>query len=161
MKSKLLIAIGLVALAGNVWAASDTSTAAVTIENQAITLENLEGLNFGTVLPFGRNGSVTVNLKGQASSNFAFISDHTNVTVSRWAVTGVPGAPYSVVLPTSAQTVSNGSFEMNVTNFTRTAGTTLDSAGNDEFLVGATLQVGANQPAGDYVGEFEVTVAYN
>jgi hypothetical protein len=37
----------------------------------------------------------------------------------------------------------------------------LDAAGEASFAIGADLQVGKNQPAGDYTGTYQVTVSYN
>ena len=42
-----------------------------------------------------------------------------------------------------------------------TPGTLVLSAGVDSFTVGGTLNVGANQAEGAYVGTFNVTVNYN
>lgn len=171
MKIKSLISVllvtGTLLATGNALAQTASSEMAVVIESRAITLQNINGLNFGTILPFGRNGTVSVNLAGAATANNAFLSDVSNVSVSTWAVTGVPGAPFNVVLPSSPQTVvnqTNSNFEMTVSNFIRTGNTTnltLDAAGTQSFAVGATLNVGANQPAGEYIGQFNVTVAYN
>ena len=64
------LAATLLLLSGQVFAqASGTGDIAVTINNQAITLANIEALNFGTVLPFGRDGSVRVNVSGQPTTN--------------------------------------------------------------------------------------------
>jgi hypothetical protein len=164
MKKTIIVGTLLLAATGIANAASDTSTATVTIENQAISLTNTQGLNFGTVLPYGRNGTVTVNANGQGSASSAYISDASAITASAWDVTGVPGAPYAVTLPpNNTVTVSNGTETMTVTGFTAAGGTqqTLDAAGNDSFTVGATLKVGANQPAGVYTGTYNVTVSYN
>ena len=37
----------------------------------------------------------------------------------------------------------------------------LNDSGEDTYAVGATLNVGANQTAGEYTGTFTVTAAYN
>jgi hypothetical protein len=53
---------------------------------------------------------------------------------------------------------------MTVNNFQRTGGTSqlvLDAAGDASFIIGADLRVGANQPAGNYNGTYQVTVSYN
>ena len=161
---KILFALAVTALASSsAMANTATSTIAVEIENRAITLTNVQGLNFGVILPFGRVGTVTVNTAGAASVNNAHVTDATNISASSWAVTGVPNAPYQVTLPSSA-TITNGTENMTVNNFTRTSGSaqlSLDAAGNANFNVGATLAVGANQPAGVYSGNFSVTVNYN
>jgi len=142
--------------------ATDTGDISVTIQNQAITLTNNTTLSFGTVLPFGRTGTVTVPASGAPTVSNAFVS--VPGSSANWSVTGVPNAPYAITLPSSPAVVTSGAFSMNVDTFTRTSGTTqlyLDGAGDASFNVGATLHVGANQPAGIYTGTYNVTVAYN
>ncbi len=161
---KTLFALVVTALASSsAMANTATSTIAVEVENRAITLTNVQGLNFGVILPFGRVGSVTVNTAGAVSVNSAHVTDASNISASSWAVSGVPNAPYQVTLPGSA-TITNGTENMTVNAFTRTGGSTqlsLDAGGNASFNVGATLVVGTNQPAGVYSGNFSVTVNYN
>jgi hypothetical protein len=143
--------------------ATDTGDISVTIQSQAITLTNQTTLQFGTILPFGRPGTAVVPPSGPETGSNLFISAPGNPPAATWSVTGVPNAPYSITLPSSPAVVSSGVNTMNVDTFTRTGGsgqTFLDAAGNSSFNVGATLHVGANQPAGDYIGNYNVTVAY-
>jgi spore coat protein U-like protein len=163
MNRKIALAAALLLLAGNAAAQTATSTVTVQVESRAITLANVAGLNFGTILPYGSAGSVTVGTTGSYSASNAYISNATGISASAWAVTGIPGAPYAVTLPNSV-TITNGSETMTVNGFTRSGGTSqlnLDAAGNGTFTVGARLNVGANQPAGTYAGTFNVTVNYN
>ncbi len=162
-KIALALAVAMLLLAGNAAAQTATSTVTVQVESRAITLTNVAGLNFGTILPYGSAGSVFVNSNGTYSTSNAFISNATGVAPSAWAVTGVPGAPYAVTLPNSV-TITNGTETMTVNSFSRSGGSgqlNLDAAGNGSFTVGARLNVGANQPAGTYAGTFNVTVNYN
>jgi spore coat protein U-like protein len=162
MDKKFLLAVALLGLSANAAAQTASSTINVEIESRAITLVNNGGLNFGKVLPYGSAGFVFVATNGVGSASNAFISDATNVRASSWAVTGIPGAPFAVTLPTSV-TISNGTENMTVSSFNRSgAGQPfLDAAGNGSFNVGARLNVGANQPVGVYTGTFNVTVSYN
>lgn len=164
MKKIVLLGALLLGLSAEAYAQqSATSTIRVEVESRAITLANVAGLNFGKILPYGSAGAVTVFSNGTYSASNAFISDATNIQASAWSVTGIPGAPFAVTLPTSV-TISNGTENMTVNNFTRTGGSlpqNLDAAGNASFNVGARLNVGANQPAGIYSGTFNVTVNYN
>ncbi|GAB4186356.1 MAG: hypothetical protein Tsb002_10710 [Wenzhouxiangellaceae bacterium] len=164
MKKTLGLAVMMLTVGGVVNAATELGTIGVEIENQAITLVNEAGLNFGTVLPFGRDGWISVDPNGSAFPHNVHLSDPSLVSASRWSVTGVPGAPFNVVLPpNNSVSVSNGSETMQVDTFGRSGPSTItmDAAGNASFNVGATLRVGANQPQGAYSGTFEVTVAYN
>ena len=142
--------------------ATDTGDISVTIQNQAITLTNDTTLAFGTILPFGRPGTAVVPSSGAESGSNVFISVPGDS--AGWSVTGVPNSPYAITLPSSPAVVTSGTNSMNVDTFTRTGGTGqvfLDAAGKSAFKVGATLHVGANQPAGVYTGTYTVTVAYN
>ncbi len=164
MQSKILFGALLVALSSNVSANTASSTINVEVENRAITLTSVAGLNFGKILPFGSAGSVTVSVTGVATASNAFIADASDAQASSWTVNGVPGAPYAISLPSSNVTITNGTENMTVSNFTRSGGSTqlfLDAGGNANFNVGARLNVGANQPAGVYAGTFNVTVNYN
>ena len=162
MDKKFFLAVALLGLSANAAAQTASSTIDVEIESRAITLVNNGGLNFGKVLPYGSAGIVFVSPSGVGSTSNAFISDATNVRASSWAVTGIPGAPFAVTLPTSV-TISNGTENMTVNSFSRSGPgqMTLDAAGNNNFTVGAWLRVGANQPVGVYTGTFNVTVSYN
>ena len=162
MDKKFLLAVALLGLSANAAAQTASSTINVEIESRAITLANTGGLNFGKVLPYGSAGNVYVSVNGVGSASNAFISDATNVRASSWDVTGIPGAPYAVTLPTSV-VISNGSENMTVGSFSRSGASQLylDAAGNNSFTVGARLSVGANQPVGVYTGTFNVTVSYN
>lgn len=164
MKKIVLLGALLLGLSAEAYAQqSANSTIRVEVESRAITLANVAGLDFGKILPYGSAGSIAVSSNGTYSASNAFISDATSIQASAWAVNGIPGAPFAVTLPTSV-TISNGTENMTVTNFSRTGSTQqlfLDAAGNASFNVGARLNVGANQPAGIYAGTFNVTVNYN
>ncbi len=163
-KTKVLAALTLLLLPAGVLA-QDTATgdAEVTIEELAITLTPIDLLSFGTVLAFGRDGSVTVSPGGQTTADQAHVSLPGAPGI--FLVTGVPSAPFSVSLPTdNSVTVTAGANSMTLRSFTREGGSTqllLDSLGERTFTVGATLNVTARQPAGFYTGQYDVTVDYN
>ena len=167
-KSALTVAaaaMGATMIAGNASASTATSDAVVTVQNQALTLVNDAPLNFGTILPYGRPGTVTINASGTHSASWVYVS--VPGAPSIWSVTGVNSAPYAVTLPAAnsvSLTNTGGAGEtMTIGSFHRSGGThlALDAAGVDSFNVGATLNVGSNQPAGIYTGTFDVTVSYN
>lgn len=72
--------------------------------------------------------------------------------------TGTPLTWTSITLPSSA-TLSSGGASMTLTNFTSNPDHRF-AAGAPELSVGATLEVGPNQPAGNYAGAFSVSVNY-
>jgi hypothetical protein len=163
MNTSILLAVILIVFSANAAAQTASATIDVEIESRTLTLANTGGLNFGKIVPYGSGGAIYVNpIDGVPSANNAFISDATDIRVSTWVVSGIPGAPYAVTLPTSVA-ISNGPNTMNVRTFGRSGQTLLflDAAGNGSFNVGAALHVGANQAAGIYTGTFNVTVSYN
>ena len=84
-----------------------------------------------------------------------------------FTITGEPSQAYSVSFSASA-TLDNGSgATMTVDSFTDNSPSPIDAGGTDTLLVGATLNVGANQAAGNYSttsgsgAPYSVTVNYN
>ena len=76
------------------------------------------------------------------------VSGDTSVTLTR---TG-GGAPAMTASLVRAATTSGGGIAL--------LGGTLLPSGVQTYYVGGTLNVGANQPAGDYSGTFQLTVNY-
>ncbi len=128
-----------------------------------ISISSTANLNFGTMVPTGTDGTVTVTPAGVRTSVNVDLFGGTPAAAS-FDVTGDPGANYSITLPSSA-TLTSGGDTMTVgpaPPFTDDAGATPTLVGgSDTFNVGATLNVGANQAAGTYSGTFDVTVNYN
>jgi hypothetical protein len=89
-------------------------------------------------------------------------------TAASFTVTGVAAATYTITLPAGATTVSDGTNTMTIDTWTSNpAGTGTLTGGTSTLLVGATLNVDADQPGGVYntsnaggSGEFTVTVNY-
>jgi len=109
---------------------------------------NAESAGTVTVAPSGARSLATVTALGSGES------------AATYNVTGDVGRAYSVDLPTEITLGDGGANSMTVDDFTHNASLTL-TGGAETFGVGATLNVGANQPAGTYTGTFNVTVAYN
>ncbi len=85
-----------------------------------------------------------------------------NVSAARFTLTGLSGANYGVVLPSSISISNENQTEsMTVDTFTSSLNDNKGIVGtDDEFYVGATLNVNADQPSGEYTGVFDVTVNY-
>jgi hypothetical protein len=117
-------------------------------------------MDFGTMVPTGTAGTVTVTPAGARSSvNVDLLGGFP--AAASFDVTGEGANTYSITLPSSA-TLTSGGNTMTVDTFTDDAGATPTLAGgSDAFNVGATLNVGATQVAGTYSGTFAVTVNYN
>lgn len=143
--------------------ASETGSISVTVQNEQLTLVEDISLSFGTVQPFGRDGTVRVDANGNTFNSNTFNTVDGNPAT--WSLSGVPNAPYAVTLPSNSITVTNGTGEtMAVTNFVRTSGSSqlsFDANGVASFNVGATLNVSSLQADGTYTGSYNVTVNYN
>ena len=123
-------------------------------------------LEFGSIVPSARAETVAIDTGGdrKATGGIALVTGSEKPTVARFAVSGVAGASFSIVLPesTTISRVGGEAEDMTVTDFTSNPGAagTLGPDGKQTIAIGATLHVGAAQPLGRYVGTFDVTVAY-
>ncbi len=134
-----------------------------------IAITNQVGLNFGNIVALTGQETVTVSPAGVRSSSNALSLPTTTpgtVTAASFTVTGLADATYSIVLPAAAFDVTSGANTMSVGTFTSTpsvaTGGTLTGM-TETLTVGATITVGASQPAGSYTNSnaLTVTVAYN
>jgi hypothetical protein len=113
-----------------------------------------------------------------ATAGTAVLEPNADVLTTTAGVTAIGGAPHSAEFAGAAQSSSvvNIKLPNNPTILTRVGGTqtmtlnnltlqgqnkrTLAKAQSFRFRVGGTLNVGANQALGVYVGTFDVTVQY-
>lgn len=171
MKTKVSLffaaAIVMIALSANSFgqvSATATATATIVIP---ISIANTVDMNFGNVAVSASAGTVILAPAGTRSTTGGVTLPATTGTVAAasFTVTGTPAYTYAITLPSTATTVTSGSDNMTVTAFTSNpSGTgTIGVGGNETLLVGATLNVAANQPSGIYVSgtPFTVTVNYN
>ncbi len=138
---------------------SDVSDVTITLL-APISISSSANLDFGTMVPTGTAGTVTVTPAGARSSvNVDLLGGLPSAAA--FDVTGEGANTYSITLPSSA-TLTSGGNTMTVDTYTDDAGATPTlSGGSDTFNVGATLNVGATQAEGTYSGTFSVTVNYN
>lgn len=130
-------------------------------------------MHFGQIAPKATAAVVVLPAQGTPlidADNVVVPGTRNNAQPTGCNVTGEIGLSFHVTLPTSTM-LSNGSNQMALDSFT--IGTDVDSdplnrvledvGGNgfNNFGVGATLHVGALQPAGLYSGTFVVSVQYN
>jgi Domain of unknown function (DUF4402) len=125
-------------------------------------------LNFGNIAAGNTSGTVKIDPLGTISATGGIIipSESGTVTPASFQVTGEGAYTYTITLPSSAIIIKrvSGSETMLVNNFTSfPSGTGKLVSGTQTILVGATLTVGASQPASEYKSEsgFEVIVNYN
>ncbi len=137
---------------------SDTNPVLATLF-APISISPGANMDFGTLLPTGTAGTVTVTTAGARSSVNVDLLGGVPSAAS-FNVTGEPGQAYIITF--TPGTLTGPGADMTVGSFTHDAGgaPTLPG-GTDTFNVGATLNVGATQAAGTYSGPFTVTVNYN
>ena len=167
LASLFVMACGIQSVKAQTASASASASANATIITPiAITHEGKPDLNFGNVVAGTGAGTVTVRpTTGDRSSTGDVIlptATPGTVNAAEFTVTGLADATYAITLPTSIDISETGGTTMTVDNFTSNPSRTGTLAGGTQTLsVGARLNVGAGQVAGDYTGEFSVTVAYN
>lgn len=151
IKFRFLVALACATGASGSWAA-------------AIAISSTQQLAFGSMVA-GAGGSVTVGISplGRSASGGVFVLPSGTWTAASFRVTGDASATYSISLPANdVVMLSSGANTMAVNNFTSNpASGTLDINGSQNVMIGATLNVGSNQPTGNYSGSYTVTVNYN
>ena len=150
------LAVGLVS--HQALAANSVSGTAKAIILSAINLTENTNLNFGSVLPAAGTGTIAVSVTGAVTPTTATYI--TGATAGSWTATGTSGQPFVLTLDASDVLTGPGP-SMTIDTFTNDAPATFTS-GSVTFHVGATLHVGtaAAQTAGNYSGNYQVTVNY-
>ncbi|HUR41765.1 MAG TPA: DUF4402 domain-containing protein [Verrucomicrobiae bacterium] len=132
---------------------------------QSLYLINHQGLSFGRFAA-GSGGTVTVTPTGaRSSSGPIYLLSASSGQEARYTITGGSDLAYSITLPADdSVTLSSGTGPtMVVTRFTSGPASTgqFGPTGAQAIAVGATLNISANQPAGNYGGSYSITVNYN
>lgn len=170
MKNLLFIAIAIFGFSAvSFGQETATATATGTIVTP-IAIANAGDLNFGNVaVQSVLGGTVILAADGTRTTGGAggvtLPASAGTVSAAHFDVTGTANYTYTITLPTTATTVTSAGNIMTVDNFTSTPTSdgTLDGSGAQTIDVGATLNVAAGQPAGEYTSTipFNVTVNYN
>jgi hypothetical protein len=147
---------------------SATASAAATILTP-IAISKTVDMNFGNLASSGTAGTciLATNSNRTVSGGVTIMTGGTP-TAASFTVTGAADATYTIELPAGATTVSNGTDLMTINTWTSSPVTTGTlTGGTSTLLIGATLNVIANQPGGVYntsnaggSGEFTITVNY-
>jgi hypothetical protein len=125
-------------------------------------------MNFGNVAVSSSAGSVILAPDSGRTKTLGATLPATpgTVTAAQFTVSGEAGYTFIITLPTTDFTITKATtletMTLNSFNSTPDATGTL-TAGSEIILVGATLNIGANQVAGLYenAAGFDVTVNYN
>ena len=143
--------------------ATGTAQAAANIVTPISITKNID-LNFGNIAASGSGFTVKLSADGERVSGGGIgtlPSVNGTVAAAEFTAAGLTGATYAVTLPSTITiTDDGGTNTMTVDNFVSNSNNILTD-GSETFNVGATLNVGANQVAGAYTGNFNVTVNYN
>ena len=142
--------------------ATGTAQASANIVTPISITKNID-LNFGNIAASGSAFTVKLSTAGERTSTGGagtLPSVNGTVTAAEFTAAGLSGATYAVTLPSTITITAGTTNNMTVDNFVSSS-TNILTDGSETFKVGATLYVGANQVAGAYTGNFNVTVNYN
>ena len=131
-----------------------------------ISITKTSDLNFGSFAPSATDGTISVELTGTRSVTGGITLLDQEGKRALFTVNGTPNESYYVKLPTEdgntiPLTGPQGADPLIITSLVHNAEGLLDEDGEEQFSVGGTLSVKANQPAGEYTGTFDVIVAYD
>ena len=156
----LAMASAAVLMSAPAFAADANSTAGADII-APLQVANTAPLYFGTIAPSTTaSDTVLVSAAGAKTCGTNLTCLTNDHTAAGFDVTGEADQSYTITLPSSVA-ISNGSGgSMNVNNFSGSKASGTLTAGTDNFTVGGTLTVAANQASGEYTGTFAVTVEY-
>jgi Domain of unknown function (DUF4402) len=129
----------------------------------------LNVLRFGQFLQPTTAGTLTVDIAGAVTTTGGVTGTTTLVQTGTgrgpgsFGLTGSPNRQTDIIVPTSS-TITSGSQTMTVNAFTSNANgggkLKLDATGYQTLIIGATLNVGANQAVGSYTGTYTITVTF-
>ena len=156
MKAALVCTIATAAFASTgAQAATATATARAQILQQ-LTVTRVADLDYATIVTGAAASTVIVTPAGARTCGAGLVCTGT-ATAANFSVVGTIGQVATVSVP-AAVTLTSGANTMASTLVSSTALMTLAATNN--FTVGGTLSVGANQADGAYAGTFTVTVNY-
>lgn len=169
MKKLIVILTGLFLMTlavENVTAQSTDDATADAAANilEIIQISKEQDLHFGDIVPSNAAGTVTVSSTGggRTGTGVTLFNQFTTHSEAEFKVTGEENATYTITLPVDgAITLTGAGTPMDLKDFEHNANELLNGSGEETFQVGATLEVGANQAAGLYEADFDVTVSYN
>lgn len=143
--------------ASSAQAATGTGTATAKVL-LPLTVTSTADLDFGVIVPGTSAATVVVSTAGAVSCGVTTCIGTPNA--GAFNVTGTADQVVTVAAGTGPFSVASGSNSMGVGTLTFSASTVTLTGGAGSFNVGGTLSVGANQAAGDYTGNYTVTVNY-
>ena len=124
-------------------------------------------MDFGTIAGGLVPGTVVLSTGGSrsASGDVQLLATGPG-SAATFSITGEPGQTYALSYGNGVL-ANGGGAQMSVSGFTDNAPGTIPGSSSDSFQVGATLNVGSNQPAGNYSttggggSPYTITINYN
>ena len=158
---KLLSAVAVASLMTSAAFAAEVESQAGAKIVAPLQISNVAALYFGTVAPsLTAADTVVVSPAGAKTCGAELTCLTDDHTAAEFKVTGEADASYTIDLPNEIK-IDNGSGDaMIVADFTGSKSNGTLVSGADNFTVGGTLAVEANQANGDYTGTFTVAVEY-
>lgn len=173
MKAKFGIGLALAALTPTLAQARTASGDAQVAIVTPLSFIQVENLDFGTIIPSGTAGTVTLTPNNNRTATGGIILVGNNHQPARFAGMGISGQRVRIQITPNNIILTGPGPSMTVNNVTIDPQGTLQQNGNSPnyrilplngifvFNVGGRLNVGANQPAGTYSGTFTATLDYN
>lgn len=153
----LAASFALVGFNGAAHAAQASASATATILSP-ITVTKTADLAFGKIIAAASADTVTISAAGALTCGSALTCSGTT-SAAAFNVAGSAGEV--VTLSSDANvTLSDGASHTMTSTLSTSASTLTLAGGAGSFTVGGVLSVGANQFAGAYTGNFNVTVNY-
>ncbi len=164
MKKLFILFIAVAGFGVNSFGQSSATATATADLVTPISISKTLDMNFGTLASSGTAGTLILATdNSRTSSGGVKILTATTGQAATFTVTGSGTQTYSITLPSTDVSLVSGANSLIANTFTSnpTPTGTLNG-GTQTLLVGATLNVPANQIAGTYVSSnFTVTVNYN
>lgn len=128
---------------------------------EKLGISTKQDINFGAMMSPSSDGTVTLSYNGQRSATGGiYLMNNADVSQGIFTIDGTAGRTVYVSLPSEVFIYSGGN-ALSVNNFTASTGTQFTLASDmADMHIGATLNVPANAPEGDYSGTYTVTVSY-
>jgi hypothetical protein len=153
-----VLAISMGATGASAATTSATATAKII---QPITIAQDAGLDFGVIVPSINPGTVAIDTGGTKTCDSANVSCVSGGAAGAFTATGTAAQNVSISVVASSSLTGPGT-AMTLDGLATSASTgTLNGSGQVSFTVGGTLHVNANQAAGTYNGNYDVTVNYS
>jgi len=165
MKKFGILFIVLVGMATASFAQTTATTNASATIVGTLTLTKTADLQFGNLS--SPVGASTVTIAADASSTTTpaggiALLGGVSRTAATYHVTGTATATYAITLPAGSIPLGTMTVDNFVSSYAGTANIgTIQGTATDDFIVGATLNVGAGQAPGVYTGTYDVSIAYN